>query len=88
MSELALFGGPPAKNKPFPLWPQFDDEERRALLNVLEAASGGAHPALKRWSSRGLSRRTMASGTESLLPMELPRSKSRWQRSALARGMK
>lgn len=37
MSELALFGGPPAKNKPFPLWPQFDDEERRALLNVLES---------------------------------------------------
>ena len=37
MSDLALFGGPKAKRKPFPLWPQFDDGERRALMEVLES---------------------------------------------------
>jgi dTDP-4-amino-4,6-dideoxygalactose transaminase len=37
MSELALFGGPPAKTKPFPTWPVYDDRERRALLEVLES---------------------------------------------------
>src|ERR1700751_2127513 len=37
MSELALFGGSKAKRKFFPLWPQYDDRERRALEEVLES---------------------------------------------------
>lgn len=37
MSELALFGGSQAKHKSFPLWPQYDDNERRALQEVLES---------------------------------------------------
>jgi 3-amino-5-hydroxybenzoate synthase len=37
MSDLALFGGPKTKRKPFPLWPHFDDGERRALIDVLES---------------------------------------------------
>jgi dTDP-4-amino-4,6-dideoxygalactose transaminase len=37
MSQLALLGGRKAKTKPFPLWPQFDDGERRALSEVLES---------------------------------------------------
>ncbi len=37
MSELALLGGRKAKTKPFPLWPQFDDAERKALNEVLES---------------------------------------------------
>jgi dTDP-4-amino-4,6-dideoxygalactose transaminase len=37
MSQLALFGGRKAKQKPFPLWPQYDDKERRALEQVLES---------------------------------------------------
>jgi dTDP-4-amino-4,6-dideoxygalactose transaminase len=37
MSDLALFGGPPAKTKPFPVWPVYDDRERQALLDVLES---------------------------------------------------
>jgi dTDP-4-amino-4,6-dideoxygalactose transaminase len=37
MPELALFGGSKAKHKPFPLWPQYDDKERRALQEVLES---------------------------------------------------
>lgn len=35
MSELALFGGKRTKQRPFPLWPQYDDRERRALEEVL-----------------------------------------------------
>src|SRR5437016_8743136 len=37
MSELALLGGKKAKTKPFPLWPHFDDAERKALNDVLES---------------------------------------------------
>ncbi len=37
MSHLALGGGQPAKSKPFPLWPQYDELERQALLDVLES---------------------------------------------------
>src|SRR3982751_6316308 len=37
MSELALFGGRKTKQKAFPLWPQYDESERRALQDVLES---------------------------------------------------
>jgi dTDP-4-amino-4,6-dideoxygalactose transaminase len=37
MSELALFGGKKTKQRLFPLWPQYDDRERRALEEVLES---------------------------------------------------
>src|SRR5438067_1500015 len=37
MSQLALLGGPKAKRKPFPEWPQYDENERRALNEVLES---------------------------------------------------
>jgi len=37
MSELALLGGKKSKTKPFPEWPQYDDAERRALMQVLES---------------------------------------------------
>ena len=37
MPALALHGGAPAKTKPFPDWPQFDDLERQALSDVLES---------------------------------------------------
>src|SRR5437773_6238118 len=37
MPELALLGGAKAKRKPFPEWPQYDENERRALMEVLES---------------------------------------------------
>lgn len=37
MSKLALLGGAPAKTKPFPAWPIWDEHERQALLAVLES---------------------------------------------------
>jgi dTDP-4-amino-4,6-dideoxygalactose transaminase len=37
VSELALFGGRKAKTKPFPTWPQWDEEEERALRQVLDS---------------------------------------------------
>ena len=37
MVELALNGGKKSKQKPFPVWPQFDDAERQALMDVLES---------------------------------------------------
>jgi dTDP-4-amino-4,6-dideoxygalactose transaminase len=37
MAELALKGGKQSKRKPFPVWPQYDDAERKALTEVLES---------------------------------------------------
>jgi dTDP-4-amino-4,6-dideoxygalactose transaminase len=37
MGELALQGGKKSKGKPFPVWPQYDDAERKALTEVLES---------------------------------------------------
>ncbi|MGH8024037.1 MAG: DegT/DnrJ/EryC1/StrS family aminotransferase, partial [Limisphaerales bacterium] len=36
-SKLALNGGAPACQNPWPAWPAFDDAERRILLEVLES---------------------------------------------------
>ena len=47
MSELALFGGSKAKRKPFPVWPQYDDNERRALQEVLESRVWWRTPGTK-----------------------------------------
>lgn len=47
MSELALLGGNRAKTKPFPVWPQFDDAERRALNEVLESRVWWRTPGTK-----------------------------------------
>ncbi|RMD91379.1 MAG: DegT/DnrJ/EryC1/StrS family aminotransferase [Calditrichaeota bacterium] len=37
MSKLALLGGEPVRKKPFARWPMWDQEERKALLEVLES---------------------------------------------------
>lgn len=37
MSKLALLGGEPVKTTPFPAWPQYDERERQALMEVLES---------------------------------------------------
>jgi dTDP-4-amino-4,6-dideoxygalactose transaminase len=35
--KLALLGGEPVKNTPFPAWPVYDDNERQALMDVLDS---------------------------------------------------
>ncbi|SRR5579864_488227 len=47
MSQLALLGGKKTKSKPFPLWPQFDDSERKALNEVLESRVWWRTPGTK-----------------------------------------
>lgn len=37
MSRLALFGGTPTRTKPFASWPIFDEQEEKALLEVLHS---------------------------------------------------
>ncbi len=37
MAELALNGGKKSKQKSIPLWPQYDDAERKALMEVLDS---------------------------------------------------
>src|SRR6266513_5295506 len=47
MPELALLGGRKAKTKPFPHWPQYDENERRALNEVLESRVWWRTPGTK-----------------------------------------
>ncbi len=47
MSELAVNGGEKTKHKPFPIWPQFDDRERQALLEVLDSRVWWRTPGTK-----------------------------------------
>jgi dTDP-4-amino-4,6-dideoxygalactose transaminase len=37
MPELALLGGKKSKTRAFPVWPQYDETERQALMEVLES---------------------------------------------------
>ena len=39
MSQLAIFGGPPQRTRPFPSWPAFDESEEQALLEVLRSGN-------------------------------------------------
>jgi dTDP-4-amino-4,6-dideoxygalactose transaminase len=47
MSDLAMLGGKKTKTKAFPLWPQFDDTERKALNEVLESRVWWRTPGTK-----------------------------------------
>src|SRR6266404_3659928 len=47
MSELALLGGKKSKTKPFPLWPQYDETERQAVMQVLESRVWWRTPGTK-----------------------------------------
>ena len=47
MSKLAIHGGKPAKTKPFPAWPIFDERERQALNEVLESRVWWRTPGTK-----------------------------------------
>ncbi|MEM3590805.1 MAG: DegT/DnrJ/EryC1/StrS family aminotransferase [Candidatus Bathyarchaeia archaeon] len=41
MAKLAIAGGKPIRDKPFPKWPVFDDREAKALLDVLNSGLWG-----------------------------------------------
>jgi dTDP-4-amino-4,6-dideoxygalactose transaminase len=47
MEQLALNGGRKSKQKPFPIWPQFDERERKALEEVLESRVWWRTPGTK-----------------------------------------
>ncbi len=47
MPNLAIHGGSPAKTKPFPAWPIYDDRERQALNEVLESGVWWRTPGTK-----------------------------------------
>ena len=42
MNKLALIGGDPITEKPFPSWPVFGNEEREGLLRVLDSGKWGS----------------------------------------------
>jgi dTDP-4-amino-4,6-dideoxygalactose transaminase len=43
MTRLAIFGGEPIRKTPFACWPQFDDREKAALVEVLESGVWGGY---------------------------------------------
>lgn len=43
MAQLAIFGGEPIRSKPFARWPQFDEREKSALMEVLESGVWGGY---------------------------------------------
>src|SRR5438309_8757472 len=47
MSALAILGGPKAKRKPLPRWPDYDDKEQQALKDVLESRVWWRTPGTK-----------------------------------------
>ena len=47
MSGLALLGGKKAKNKPFPVWPYYDNKEEQALKEVLDSRIWWRTPGTK-----------------------------------------
>ena len=44
MPTLAIAGGTPVRSEPFTAWPQYDDRERRIILDVLESRNWGGYP--------------------------------------------
>ena len=44
MAKLAIAGGAPVRTKPFAEWPQFDEREKRGILDVLESGNWGGYP--------------------------------------------
>jgi dTDP-4-amino-4,6-dideoxygalactose transaminase len=52
VSELALLGGAPVRTRPWPAWPQHDEAERRAVLDVLDSGEWGGFPMPNRWAER------------------------------------
>jgi dTDP-4-amino-4,6-dideoxygalactose transaminase len=44
VTQLAVFGGPPAGSLPYPPWPCFDARDEAALLSCLRSGRWGGHP--------------------------------------------
>ena len=47
MKELAILGGKPTKTNPFPNWPQYDQREEKALMEVLHSGVWWRTPGTK-----------------------------------------
>lgn len=41
MSKLAICGGKPVREKPYPAWPVFDEREEKALIEILRSGKWG-----------------------------------------------
>ena len=53
MGKLAITGGNPVRNKPFPKWPQYSENEKKALIEVLESGIwGGYHDKVSEFEQK------------------------------------
>lgn len=44
MAELALFGGKPVRNEPYPAWPVYDERDIAAVTAVIQSGQWGGYP--------------------------------------------
>ncbi|HNR02655.1 MAG TPA: DegT/DnrJ/EryC1/StrS family aminotransferase [Anaerolineaceae bacterium] len=44
MSELAIFGGPKTRTKPYPQWPVWDERDIEAVTQVIKSGRWGGYP--------------------------------------------
>ena len=56
MSELAILGGSPVRNRPFPVWPQYLPADAQRLQQVLESRHWGGYPVPSRYCGEFASR--------------------------------
>ena len=54
MEKLAILGGKPAKTNDFPTWPQYDQKEENALMEVLHSGVWWRTPGTKTLEFEGL----------------------------------
>jgi len=45
MGKLAIQGGKPVRENPFPIWPPYTEKEKQLLIEVLESHNWGGYPA-------------------------------------------
>jgi hypothetical protein len=44
MDKLAIFGGTPVRETPYPSWPVFDDRDIQAVADVIRSGNWGRYP--------------------------------------------
>lgn len=53
MGKLAIAGGTPVRTKPFPAWPQYSENEKKGLIEVLESGIwGGYHEKVSEFEKK------------------------------------
>ncbi len=67
-SKLALLGGEPLRDRPFPRWPTFDERERAELEDVLASHNWGGYPSPNRKATEFAAKFAAFQGADFAIP--------------------